>query len=417
MKKLLLILSIVLINNVFGQSVKGEDISYSYTKLPTAPVQPKPTNYVSSITATYEAENQKILAQYETDKAQAEADFQRETAEYPAKVKAADDKYTREMEAWNSKSTASKIIENKVLNENNHPVKDYVAQPYRKNVPVPLTKTSYDYNSLASTYLFIDGLQKNPNNSLNYTVTLLGFESSPAKVVSEVKKEVSRVNNVSTSVDVTYYHIEFTYRHPMSFRVTNSLNQEVYAASPSELTEYKTYKGTATKTQPSSDASSLVKSMEEKVLQENLQTINHLVNDRIGYEKTPRTVEMNYVKAKNETHNDIMDAFNVVNLGLKMMSTNEAQGIIKLNEAVTIWKKALEESDIENKKARIDKDITIAIYFNLLETYFVLRNTADSDAILQTLGRMDISNRDKKLREKYETLYIDLKLRMAANGL
>jgi len=46
-----------------------------------------------------------------------------------------------------------------------------------------------------------------------------------------------------------------------------------------------------------------------------------------------------------------------------------------------------------------------------------LRNTTAADEILKTMGRMDISNRDKKQLEAYEQSYIDLKLRMAANGL
>lgn len=403
--------------SVMAQSVKDENISYTYIKLPSNPVQPKPSNYISNVSAAYEAENQKLMAQYEADKAQAEADYQRDLADYPNKVKAADEKYEREMEAWNNKSTASKIIEKQVLNENNHPVKDYVAQPYRRNVAMPAMKTAYDNNALASTYLFIDGLQKGGANALNYSVTLQGFESTQPKVVSEVKKETSRVNNVSTTVNVTYYHIEFTYRHPMSFSVTNSLGQEIYAAAPAEFTEFTTYKGPATKSSPSMDIASTLKAMEDKCLQENLKSINHMVNDRIGYERTDKTFEMYYVKSKNESHNDIQDAFNAANLGFKMLNTNEAQGTMKLNEAIEIWNKALEESDIENKKARIDKDITIAIYFNLLEAYFATRNTTAADEILKTLGRMDLSNRDKKLLESRETAFIDLKLRMAANGL
>ena len=142
-----------------------------------------------------------------------------------------------------------------------------------------------------------------------------------------------------------------------------------------------------------------------------------MVNDRIGFERTEETFDMYFVKSKNESHNDLLDAYNAANLGFKMLGTNEAQGTMKLNEAITIWKKALEESDIDNKKARIDKDVTVAIYFNLLEAYFALRNTTDADEILRTMGRMDISNRDKKQREAYEQAYIDLKLRMAANGL
>lgn len=417
MKKSLLFIGLALCLNSFAQSVKGENITYTYTKLPTHPIQPKPTNYISSVTAAYEAENQKLLAQFEADKAQAEADYQRALADYPNKVKAADEKYEREMEAWNSKSTASKIIEKQVLNENNHPVKDVVPQPYRRTVAAPVMKTSYDYNALASTYLFIDGLQKGAANALNYTVTLQGFESTQPKVVSEVKKEVTRVNNVSTTKDVTYYHIEFTYRHPMSFQINNAINQEIYAAAPAEFTEFKLFKGPATKTSPSMDISASLKAMEDKCLQENLRTINHMVNDRIGYERTEKTFELSYVKSKNESHNDIQDAFNAANLGFKMLGTNEAQGTMKLNEAIEIWNKALEESDIENKKARIDKDITVAIYFNLLEAYFALRNTTTADEILKTLGRMDLSNRDKKQREAYEQTFIDLKLRMAANGL
>ena len=417
MKKSTLFVALALAFNSFAQSVKGEQITYTYVKLPSNPVQPKPTAYTATVTAAYEAENQKLMAQYEADKAQAEADYQRDMADLPNKQKAADDKFEREMKAWNEKSTASKIIEKQVLNENNKPVKDYVAQPYRRTVPMPVMKTSYDYNSLASTYLFIDGLQKGAANALNYTVTLQGFEATPAKIVTEVKDEVSRKDGVSTTIKVTYYHIEFTYRHPMSFRVTNAINQEIYAAAPAEFTEFKLYKGTATKTQPSMDVSAVLKQMEDKCLQDNLKVINHMVNDRIGYERTEETFELNFVKSKNESHNDLLDAFNAANLGFKMLGTNEAQGAMKLNEAIGIWNKALEESDIDNKKARIDKDITIAIYFNLLEAYFALRNTAAADEILKTMGRMDISNREKKQREAYEQAYIDLKLRMAANGL
>jgi hypothetical protein len=100
-----------------------------------------------------------------------------------------------------------------------------------------------------------------------------------------------------------------------------------------------------------------------------------------------------------------------------MFVTSEEQGTLKLNEAINLWKTALLESDIDNKKARIDKDVTIALYYNLLEAYFILRNTTDADTILTTMGRMDLSNRDKKDLEKYNELYLNLKLRKAANGL
>ena len=113
MKNSLFLLGIFISGLSLAQSVKGEEITFTYVKLPSNPVTPKPTNYLSYVTASYESENQKLLAQYEADKALAEADYQREMAELPNKQKAADDKYEREMKAWNEKSTASKIIESK----------------------------------------------------------------------------------------------------------------------------------------------------------------------------------------------------------------------------------------------------------------------------------------------------------------
>ena len=81
-KKLLLCIATFMLSMNFAQSVKGEEITFTYIKLPSNPVTPKPTNYLSYVTASYEAENQKLLAQYEADKAQAEADYQREMAEF-----------------------------------------------------------------------------------------------------------------------------------------------------------------------------------------------------------------------------------------------------------------------------------------------------------------------------------------------
>ncbi len=416
-KTFLFLFILFLTLNLTAQNIKSEDITYNFIKLPMKPVSPKVENYNSSITATYEAENNKLLALFEADKARAEADYQREMSEYPAKIKAADDKYEREMKAWDEKSTALKIVEKQLLNENNRPVKDYVGAPYRKTISPPVLKTSYDYPSLAATYLKIDGYKKADINALTYQVTLQGFEHSQPMIKSEIKKEVSRVNNVSTTYDVTYYYIEYNFRHPMSVRVANTNNQDVIFLAPTEFTEFKTYKSTSQKTSPSADFTFLLKKSEESILKENLIFINHLVNDQIGYEITPRNISLDYVKSKNDAHADIMEAYNNQMIGLKSLLTNEPLATQKLNEAVDAYKKILMESDLFNKKARIDKDVTISIYFNLLEAYFAQRKTFEAETVLAALTQIDLSNREKKFKEKYAEAFLELTNRMAANGL
>jgi hypothetical protein len=419
-KEMKFTLSLVLtcfVSLVYGQSVKSEDITYTYVKLPTNPISPKVDNYYSVITSSAEGENAKLMAQFEADKARAEADYQRELADYPAKVKAADDKFAKEMEVYNAKSTATKVIEKQLLNENTKPVKDYVAQPYRRTISQPALKSSYDYPSLAATYLVLDGFTKAQVNALSYSVNIEGFENSQPAIKSEVKDEVSVKDGVRTTYKVTYYWIEFTYRMPMSVRVSGLNNQEIFYVAPAELSAFKTYKSTSSKTSPSADFSMLVKSTEENLLKENLKFINHLVNDRIGYEVTSRATSLDYVKSKNDAHADVMEAYNNATIGLKTLTTNETLAKQKLTAAVDAFKVILTESDVYDKKARIDKDVTIAVYFDLLECYFALRNTTDAEAALKTLGQLDLSNRDKKQKEKLEELFLDLTLRKAANGL
>ncbi len=415
-----LTLSLILtsfIGLVYGQSVKSEDITYTYVKLPTNPIQPKVDNYYSVITSSAEGENAKLMAQFEADKARAEADYQRELADYPAKVKAADDKYAKEMEVYNAKSTATKVIEKQLLNENTKPVKDYVAQPYRRTISQPVLKSSYDYPSLAATYLVMDGFTKAQVNALSYAVNIEGFEHSQPTIKSEAKDEVSVKDGVRTTYKVTYYWIEFTYRMPMSVRVSGINNQEIFYVAPAELSAFKTYKSTSSKTAPSSDFSMLVKSTEENLLKENLKFINHLVNDRIGYEVTTRATSLDYVKSKNDAHADVMEAYNNATIGLKTLTTNETLAKQKLTAAIEAFKVILTESDIYDKKARIDKDVTVAVYFDLIECYFAMRNTVDAEAALKTVGQLDLSNRDKKQKEKMDELFLDLTLRKAANGL
>ncbi len=402
---------------VFGQSLKSEDLRYNYIKLPTNPLQPRVANYTSSLSSSSDEENAKIMAQYEKDVAQAEADYQREMNEYPLKVKAADEKYEKAMAEYNEKSLAKKILEKQLLNENTKPVKDYFPQPYKRNVPKPDIKTVYDYPSLASTYLKLDGFSKGTDNALSYHVNMQGFEHSQPVVKNEVKKESKIVNGTATTADVTYYWVEFTYRNPMSVKVASASGQEIFYEAPAELSEFKTYKSTSNKNYPSTDYSALYRTVEEKVLKENLTLINHLVNDRIGFEVTSRESSLDYVKSKGDEYADYNEAYNNAMTGFKSLTTNEETAKQKLNMAVDLWTKILGESDVTNKKARIDKDITIAIYFNLVECHFALRNVSEAETILSALERMDISNRDKKMKEKYVALFIDLAGRKTANGL
>lgn len=403
------------LNNAVAQNTKSEKVEYSYIQLPMNPLPKTVTNYQSSIFAAYEADNAKKKAEYDAEVAKAEAEFQREQAAYPTKVKAAEDKYAAEMAEWEKKSLGEKVVEKQLLNENNKPVKVIPSPPYKRTVPLPKLKTSYDYPVLAATNLRLDGYTNAPEGAVKIEVTMYGFEYTPPRQLSEQKSVVSTSNGQSTTSQVTYYHVEFTYRHTMSVRVTSADGTELFVLSPSELNNYKTYKSAESKTTVSYSEEQLVKTYEEKILQENLKLLNDLVNDRIGFRRTPRTTELNYVKGKDDTYSDLMNAFNECSTGLKMLLDSKADGTAKIEKSIQLWEAALVESEPANKKARIDKEVTTIVCFNLLEAYFALGNVEAGQKIIQTLNTLSLSAGERKTKEAYELAFTDMKKRIEAN--
>lgn len=399
----------------FAQNVKDETIEYNYIQLPLQPLDKSIKTYQASIFATYEEENARKKAEYEAEKKAADDAFKKDTEEYPAKVKAAEDKYAAEMAEWDKKSLADKVVEKKVLGEDNKPVKRLPPQPYLRSVNQPVLQTSYDYPVVANTYLILGGFENKAGNGVTVKVTIHGFDYTQPRQMTTQKTMTSYVNGQSTNRQVTYYYTEFSYRHPMSVVVTLADGTVILNATPQELNTYVVYKTAETETPSSINTELLIKTNEEKVFQSNLTFINNLVNDKIGFQKVKRNAKLYYVKSKDDTYQDLQTAFNEASSGLKLLADDEANGKPKVESAVKTWNTALAESDPENKKARIDKNVTVMLCFNLLEANYALRNADEADKMLVKLNAFKLSYEEKKMKEDFELKINDLKKRLQAN--
>jgi hypothetical protein len=119
MKKFsIILLAGILFTTVSAQNIKSEKVTYTYVKLPTNPVKPKPASYYSQIQSGAESINAELKSRYETDLNQAENEYQEAQNNYQANLKAADEQYLKEMEEYNNKSMAKKLVEKQLLNEN-----------------------------------------------------------------------------------------------------------------------------------------------------------------------------------------------------------------------------------------------------------------------------------------------------------
>lgn len=400
---------------IHAQNTKSEDVEYRYIKLPLTPLPASIKHYQSFVIPAYEAENKRKQAQYDAEMALAEAEYQKEMQEYPAKLKAAEDKYNAEMEEWKKKPLVDKVVEKEILNENNKPVKQLPNVPYKRSVQPPVLQTTYDYPVIASTYLGLDGYENNPENAVKIEVTLYGFDYTKPQQLTQQKNVVSSANGTTTTKSVTYYHVEFTYRHTMSVKVTAPDGKELFYLTPQELNTYKIYKTQESTNPVAIQEEQLKKTHEAKIFQENLLFIGNLVNDKIGFKRELRKTELAYVKAKDDTYADLLLAYNEARAGLNILLDDETAAKEKLQKSIGIWNTALQESDLNNKKARIDKEVTLMIYFNLLEAHFALRDVDAADKVMTVLNSISLSNAERKQKENYERAFSDLKKRLLAN--
>lgn len=402
-------------STIIAQNIKDETVEYRYIKLPMTPLPSSIKNYQSSIFAAYEAENKKKQDEYIADKKLAEEEYQKDKEAYPAKVKAADDKFAKEMKDWKEKSFGEKVVEKQILGENNKPIKSTPPQPYLRFVPEPQLKTSYDYPVVAKTYLILDGFENKADNAVKIDVTIFGFEYTEPRQLSEQKNVTSYANGQTSTSAATYYHNEFSYRHTMAVKVTTPDGKELFNATPQALNNYIIYKSPESTAALPLNAQMLIKTNEEKLFQNNLKIINDLVNDKIGYKRELRKVELYYVKSKDETYKDLLIAYNDACSGLKLLLDDEPAAKTKLQSAIQVWNTAMLESDVKNKKARIDKDVTIAICFNLMESCFAIGDFVNAEKTITTLNGIDLSSSKRKQKDEYEALFNDLKKRTLVN--
>ncbi len=424
-----------------AQSIKDNDVTYSYVRMPMEPLKGF-TNYQSKVELTYAAENATLKAEYDQKVLDAEAQYQKDIAEFPkktkdaeaqylvdmkeweAKDKVAEEKYQKELAEYNKKSTAQKLADKQLLNEGK-PQKQTPSQPYkrlppepRKQTPqIPNYKKQYDTNLLASSYLKLEGFENSPENAVVITVTLSPFDAQGPKMVTENKQMTRVKDGKSTPYTQTYYHYETSYKQPMSVKVEVPGRGVIFNKSIEEFNTYVLVKTNETDNLGAQgmDPTAYLGNLEEKTLAANLKFINDLVNSKYGFAKTPRTTILNNVESKKMNYDDYQLAYENALAGYSNLATDKAASVAKLKVAIDIWEKAMLESNPGDKKARIDADVTMETRFNLVEAYIMTGDFANAELHLQKMNAADPSKKEKKRLEELDLLEKDMKARAAIN--
>ncbi len=121
----------------------------------------------------------------------------------------------------------------------------------------------------------------------------------------------------------------------------------------------------------------------EKVVKDFIGRASSLINEQ--FTDVEKTIQMRtpYVVSKKFDYPEFDEAYALLQKSYKALNgTTELSEESKseLTQAIQLWKKLLEESDPENKKAKVSSKVSAACYFNVGISYFMLRDYENAKA-------------------------------------
>ncbi len=361
MKNTLLVLHLLLIANLsLSQKIIQSKIGINYTQLPSVLLLPK--YYQSTVVLEYEedilAHQKMIQEEYDEElKQYKEIEFQSKT-----RHKARMDQYYDNLYSGKKKTLAGYLLETQVLKTGTIPDKPapYVAAPKPKKRQVHYQKI-FNTETLATSYLYLEGFEGKPEKAVKISAHLYGFQSTKIELKSR---------SVTKPSPAVYYWHRMSYKHPVRIRVVDNsgkifLNELLEGTS--EFVKYET-KHTKTKI-PSFDTVTIKRMLESKIVDKNMKLVYERLNELYGFCPKVRYENLYKVKAKKFNYDDCQSGFSIAREGYLNLNTDFKSSKNKLLEAIKIWNRVLKESELENKKARVNKHVTATMKLNIAQAY------------------------------------------------
>lgn len=388
-----------------AQNINRQSISFKYTRLPMVPINDGSTQYSVEVLMTYQQRSLDSAAWYEQQKknylsqmeyALEQWNVQRDNAQRAYYTQLA--QYETQVNAGNTTAVAPTAPQ-------------YF--PFTYNTPWPKKPMVFKEINPASVAanVTILGMKQVAGYPVKITLTWEGFE-----------KGVVREEKIGAGPTTKYrYHI--TYRHIVSCKAEFPGKGIVLNERIQNTEEFKNFTTQDFKTKGDfqlwwlDNQEKFWQERQDKAISDNVSGINGFLNDKFGYMDMTRRTDLFTIKSKDFDYSDYQKAFQAAQDGMAAIQYKDKQSTVttKLQEAAGIYNKALIESDLNNRKARIDKHVTAATYVNLAEVYLWLGDYSNAEITIGKAENIDIGKYNRECRE-LKALLVDRKARALANG-
>lgn len=256
-------------------------------------------------------------------------------------------------------------------------------------------------NKLINEYLKIEGLRKsnNPQIVIEFSIGQI-LDSKLAKQTGDGPNE-----NLTRT---------YTFKWPIKMIVKTLngvilLNREIYSSS-FELRGTIDEKNTPGFTSKSNIA------IREKSLYKSFSLAYSILNDNFGSPTVTENITLYTAKSKKMDYSDIDRANKFFSDALQEKDNNKFFELI--NSSIETWNSVIEKTDLVNKGARINKNMSDYIKMNLINGYILINRFDEASALVKSLIedeniKSGIKNEVRKLQNKI----IDREKRFKANNI
>ncbi|UII24616.1 hypothetical protein LVD15_14925 [Fulvivirga maritima] len=266
----------------------------------------------------------------------------------------------------------------------------------------------------------IDHLEKTNDEGLELLVRLEPYYKSEVKFETITKTEKRDDKEIS----VTYHYLTFGYKYPLYFEVKLPGEMEPFyskfAKGSDGMSSYRSSEyrsSSALRGWWSDNYKSVQAKLRSSLFQQNVDDMKATLAEKFSYRKNNLYSEFLTVKKfKKFEYNDLDEAWAKAKIALDKISENDIVFSTDFNqsmlEAIAIWQNALNESDLEDKKTRINKKVTEAIYNNIFLAYTMMSNFEKAEEVKQIAEERI----NKRAIDNYnENFLIGRKKRFSAN--
>jgi len=297
------------------------------------------------------------------------------------------------------------------------PVRRNVETPVKRRVAVPYYPKMFNEKTLADNYLILDGMTNESNNALQILATLKGFEL----VSREVKEQKKSSKNQAGETVVTKSYMGYVkYKHPVHIQVITPLGQtlmdEIIANSEkvrsSKTKEFRTRE----EAERYLDQGGFLSNIEDKMMAKSMQGINSNLNNRFGFPVKKRKTFFRIYSHRKMKYPEYKEAYESVIKGYKIIvdRNNRAEVIGHINTAIKAWEGAMSESNLNSKKARINKKVTRFTHLMLAEAYMWVDDFAKAEEHLTKMKPLKPIMKEKKWMTRLSKLLASQKQRITA---